>query len=51
MGVLINNSTERITKGLKIEIEDTSTSDRILTYLKAKYKNPKIISKIPEKNT
>ena len=25
VGVLINNSTERITKGLKIEIEDTST--------------------------
>ena len=51
VGVLINNSTERITIGLKIEIEDTSTSDRILTYLKAKYKNPKIISKIPEKNS
>lgn len=51
VGVLINNSKDRITVGMKVEIEDTSKSEKILTYLKEKYQNPKILSKIPIKNS
>jgi hypothetical protein len=51
VGVLINNITKRLTKGIKIEIEDTSISNELLTYLKSQYKAPKVLSKVPQKNS
>ncbi|MFW0714711.1 hypothetical protein [Pedobacter sp. N23S346] len=51
VGVLINNTTKRLTKGIKIEIEDTSISNELLTYLKSQYKAPKVLSKVPQKNS
>ena len=50
VGILINNITERQTKGVKIEVEDTGASNNLLTYLKSQYKAPKILSGIPTKN-
>ncbi|MGM9476733.1 hypothetical protein ACS5PU_09890 [Pedobacter sp. GSP4] len=51
VGVLINNTIKRLTIGIKIEIEDTSISNELLIYLKAKYKDPKVLSKVPQKNS
>ncbi|GGH19864.1 hypothetical protein [Pedobacter zeae] len=51
VGVLINNTTKRLTCGIKIEIEDTSISNELLTYLKSQYKAPTILSRIPQKNS
>ncbi len=50
VGILINNTTERSSKGIKIEVEDTDTSNRLFTYLKSQYKTPKTLSPIPQKN-
>jgi len=50
VGILINNITERQTKGIKIEIEDTSVGNNMFNYLKSQYKAPKILSGIPAKN-
>lgn len=51
VGLLINNTTERLTKGLKIEIEDTAIGHDLLLYLKSEYKNLKTLSGIPKKNS
>ncbi|WP_426327068.1 hypothetical protein [Pedobacter sp. R-06] len=50
VGLLINNTKERLTKGIKIEVEETSASNELLAYLKSQYKTPKVISGVPEKN-
>lgn len=50
VGLLINNSTERLTKGIKIELEDTSAGNELLAYLKAQYKSPKVLAGVPSKN-
>jgi len=51
VGVLINNTTERLTEGIKIEVEDTAAGNELLAYLKSKYKAPKVLSGIPGKNS
>lgn len=50
IGLLINNTTERVTKGIKIEIENTSIGNTLLNYLKSNYGSPKVLSGIPKKN-
>lgn len=51
VGLLINNTTERKTVGVKIEIEDTSLGNSLLSYLKSQYKAPKVLSAVPGKNS
>ncbi|QDP85349.1 hypothetical protein FNJ88_07140 [Chryseobacterium sp. SNU WT5] len=51
VGILINNTTERSSKGIKIEVEDTDTSNKLFNYLKSQYNTPKILSGIPQKNS
>lgn len=51
VGILINNTTERSSKGVKIEVEDTDTSNKLFNYLKSQYNTPKILSGIPQKNS
>lgn len=51
IGVLINNTTERNTEGLKIEVEGSSKSEELLPYLKTKYNAPKILSPVPTRNS
>ncbi|MBB6331340.1 hypothetical protein HNP24_002290 [Chryseobacterium sediminis] len=51
VGLLINNTTERLTKGIKIELEDTAAGNDLLAYLKSQYKNPKVLAGIPAKNS
>lgn len=51
IGILINNTAERLTKGIRIEIEDTETGNELLAYLKSTYKTPKILSPVPGKNS
>lgn len=51
VGILINNTTERSSKGIKIEVEDTDTSNKLFNYLKSQYNTPKILSDIPQKNS
>jgi hypothetical protein len=50
VGILINNTAERLTKGIKIEAEDTSVSNELFAYLKSQYKDPKVLSGVPGKN-
>lgn len=50
VGILINNTTERLTKGIKIEVEDTDSGRELFDYLKLKYKEPKTLTQIPKKN-
>lgn len=50
IGILIDNITDRQTKGVKIEIEDTSIGYNLFTYLKSQYGSPKILSELPKKN-
>ncbi|MEF9476640.1 hypothetical protein OWR28_01685 [Chryseobacterium sp. 1B4] len=51
VGLLINNTTERLTKGVKIELEDTAAGNDLLAYLKSQYKNPKVLAGVPAKNS
>lgn len=50
VGILINNIENRQTKGIKIEIEETSIGYNLFTYLKSQYGSPKILSELPKKN-
>ncbi|MBB6240490.1 hypothetical protein HDC90_005167 [Pedobacter sp. AK013] len=50
VGLLINNTKERLTKGIKIEVEDTSISNALLAYLKLQNKALKVLSRVPGKN-
>ncbi|MBP1167718.1 MULTISPECIES: hypothetical protein [unclassified Chryseobacterium] len=51
VGLLINNPAEKLTKGIKIEWEDTAAGNDLLAYLKSQYKNPKVLAGIPAKNS
>jgi len=51
VGILINNTAERLTKGIKIEVEDTAAGNELLAYLKSQYKDPKVLAGVPGKNS
>lgn len=51
VGVLINNINEKMTKGILIEIEETSKSEAMFKYLSQKYEKVKVLSPIPSKNS
>ncbi|WP_336704055.1 hypothetical protein [Chryseobacterium indologenes] len=50
VGLLINNPAEKLTKGIKIEWEDTAAGNDLLAYMKSQYKNPKVLVGVPAKN-
>ncbi|MDR4952536.1 hypothetical protein REB14_10155 [Chryseobacterium sp. ES2] len=50
VGLLINNPAEKLTKGIKIEWEDTAAGNDLLAYMKSQYKNPKVLAGVPAKN-